>query len=369
MFPIHLDELPSPALLFRQSIVDQNLDRMVTIAGEAKRLRPHVKTHKCPNIIARHITRAITKFKCATIAEAEMVARNGASSVLLAKQAVGPDIARLSQLVQTYPETEFLSIVDNPATLKETAGHFHQSGRSIALLVDIDCGMGRSGIRPGNELVSLYHLLASTPGIEPGGFHVYDGHLHDPDLAIRQQGCQAAIKPVLELRTQLEADGLSVPRIIAGGSPTFAVHAQNQDIADIAELSPGTTVLWDKGYGKSFPDLPFEPAAFVMTRVISCLSPERICVDLGHKAISADKPQPRVYFPRIPDAVMETHSEEHLVIKSSGCQEFRPGDRLIGIPRHICPTVSLYDHASILSDDDEIIGRWPIEARARRLSI
>ena len=365
MFPIKLEDLPSPALLFRESTIDRNLDLMVELAKGADRLRPHIKTHKCPEIISRHLSKGIKKFKCATIAETEMVAQSGAESVILAKQAVGPDIPRLVQLSRHYEKTEVIGIVDNVATLRAIATVLKAHEHTIGLLVDVDCGMNRTGIRPGAELIDLYREIDSSPSTLAKGFHVYDGHLHDPDLQSRQTSCDQALEPVLSIKASLEEKGLSVPRIVAGGSPTFAIHANNPAVT---ECSPGTTVLWDTGYLDHFPDLPFQPAAFLMTRVISRLGDDAVCVDLGHKAVSADKPQPRIRFQSLPNAILEMHSEEHLVIRGPECQHLEVGDRLIGIPQHICPTVSLYDYASVLSDSDEVVAQWPITARSRRLN-
>ncbi len=361
-----LQQLPSPALLFRESTVDRNLDQMVALVGDPKRLRPHVKTHKCPQIISRHIQRGIRKFKCATIAEAEMVARNGAQEILLAKQAVGPDIGRLADLVATYPNVTFQGLVDHMTILQATSEHFSRQNREIELLVDVDCGMQRTGVSDPAQITELIRGLTALPNVIPGGLHVYDGHLHDPDRATRKSRCEAAMQEVSAWVAAMKEENLPVPRIVAGGSPTFALHAENPAVD---ECSPGTTVLWDAGYQGSFPDLPFEPAALVMTRVISQLSEDAVCVDLGHKAIAADKEQPRVIFPTLPDAQLEVHSEEHLRVRSPLCASLKPGDVLFGIPRHICPTVSLYDYASILNDADEVIDQWPIEARSRRLSI
>ena len=295
-----------------------------------------------------------------------MVARRKAASVILAKQPVGPDIHRLAHLAREFKNTEVLGIVDNRETLREIAGVLSGHQQRLGLMVDVDNGMNRTGIRPGDDLLELYQEIDANPWTLAAGFHVYDGHLHQPDIETRRKACQEALAPVLNLKSKIEEKGLSVPSIVAGGSPTFAIHAAN---TAVDECSPGTTVLWDTGYLDHFPDLPFQPAAYVMTRVISRLSDDSVCVDLGHKAVSADKPQPRVRFDQFPNAMLEMHSEEHLVIRSSECRDLNVGDRLIGIPQHVCPTVSLYDFASILSDDDDVIGQWPIEARSRRLSI
>ena len=166
------------------------------------------------------------------------------------------------------------------------------------------------------------------------------------------------------LRRDLEAAGLAVPILVASGSPTFAIHARHHD----RELSPGTTVLWDFGYGDKFPDLPFEPAAVLLTRVISQPGPGRLCLDLGHKAVAAENPPPRVRLLELPEAVPVMHSEEHLVIETPRAAEFTIGAALHGIPRHICPTVALQSEVWLV-ENGRATERWPIAARARQLTV
>ena len=160
------------------------------------------------------------------------------------------------------------------------------------------------------------------------------------------------------------AAGLPVPRVVSGGTPTFPIHARN----DSVECSPGTCVLWDSGYEEKFADLDFLVAALVLTRVVSKPGANRLCLDLGHKAIAAENPHPRVKFLNLPDATAISHSEEHLVIETARAGEFRPGDCLLGVPRHICPTVALYSEATIVREG-RATDRWRITARERRLSL
>jgi D-serine deaminase-like pyridoxal phosphate-dependent protein len=232
------------------------------------------------------------------------------------------------------------------------------------VLLDIDCGMHRTGVLPCEEAVRLYRQIAEAKGLRAGGLHAYDGHIGDADLAERTANCDAAFAAVIELQEQLLKLGLPVPRLVAGGSPTFAIHARHTE----RELSPGTSVLWDFGYGEKFPDLPFEPAAVVLTRVISKPGKDRLCLDLGHKAIAAEQPPPRVRLLELPDAVAIMHSEEHLVVETPRADEFHIGQCLHGIPRHICPTVALQSEAWVV-DEGVADERWPITARARRLEI
>ena len=347
-------DIASPALLLFSERIDANLRAMLAIAGGPERLWPHVKTHKLAPLVRRQIALGITKFKCATIAEAEMAAGAGASDVLLAFPCVGPNIPRLAALTRHFPAVRFAAIADDPDAVRALGG-----AAAVDVFVDLDCGMHRTGVEPGPRAVEVWRAIQQTPGLRAAGLHAYDGHIHDPDLATRRARCDAAFAPVLALRHHLG----DVP-LIAGGSPTFALHAAHAD----RQLSPGTTVLWDFGYGDKFPELPFAPAAVLLTRVVSRPAPDRLCLDLGYKAVASESPPPRVRLLELPDAIPVMHSEEHLVIETPRAGEFSLGACLHAIPRHICPTVALY-HEAWLVENGAARERWPIPARARTLTL
>jgi D-serine deaminase-like pyridoxal phosphate-dependent protein len=349
-------ELLSPSLLIYPERTRENVRRMVAIAGDVERLRPHIKTHKMPEVLRIQMEQGITKFKCATIAEAEMAADCGAPDVLLAYQPVGPNVHRLIQLVKTFPGTNFSTIVDDAESIRAFAKALGEAHQTLETLLDIDCGQHRTGVSLGPKAVELYSLLASLPGLKPGGLHAYDGHIHDSDLAVRTRNCEEAFAPV--------DAGLSVPRVVAGGTPTFAMHAKRGDV----ECSPGTCVFWDAGYAKNLPDLDFLPAAILLTRVVSKPTPNRLCLDLGHKAVASEMPHPRVVFLNLPDAKAVAHNEEHLVVETGQADAFKVGDCLYGVPWHICPTVALHSEAVVV-ENGKATDRWEITARARRLTI
>jgi D-serine deaminase-like pyridoxal phosphate-dependent protein len=357
-------EIPSPALLVYLDRVDDNIRDMVAVAGSVDRLRPHVKTHKLPEIVRRQRVVGIDKYKCATIAEAEMLAECGGRDVLLAYQPVGPNINRLWQLAARYRQTTFSALVDDEGVARRVSDAFAGTGLTIELLLDVDSGMHRSGIDPDDRAAALYATLATLAGIAPGGLHTYDGHIRDADVTARAAASDAAFAPVARLAERLEAVGLPVPRIVAGGTPTFPIHARRPGV----ELSPGTCVFWDAGYGSQLTDLPFRPAALVLTRVVSRPGPHRLCLDLGHKAIASENPHPRVEFLNLPDATAVMHSEEHLVVETLHADRFAVGDACYGVPWHICPTVALYGEAVVV-DRHRAAGRWRVIARERALAV
>jgi D-serine deaminase-like pyridoxal phosphate-dependent protein len=360
----NVEEIPSPALLIYPDRVRENVRRMLRIVGEPNRLRPHIKTHKLEELVRLQLEEGITRFKCATIAEAEMAAAAGATDVLIAYQMVGPNQARLLALTKKYPQAQFSSVADDAAAISSLARTFSNADQTIELLLDIDCGQHRTGIEPGPSALELYRLIASTPGLRPGGLHVYDGHIHEPALADRTALCHAAFKPVTAFCGELRQAGLPLPRVVAGGTPTFPIHAKTKAF----ECSPGTCVLWDFAYADKFADLDFLPATLVLTRIVSKPAHRRLCLDLGHKAIAAENPPPRVRFLNLPDASAVSHSEEHLVIETDRAGEVAVADCLYGIPRHVCPTVALYSEATTICGG-HTSERWRVTARERRLTI
>jgi D-serine deaminase-like pyridoxal phosphate-dependent protein len=315
-----------------------------------------------------HFDLGVAKFKCATIAEAEMCAAAGGKNVLIAAQLVGPNLARFANLRRRFPDTTFSTICDSPeiATALSALAKYHlETGirEPISVFLDLNCGMDRTGIIPDDKALDLYRLISTLPGLKVAGLHAYDGHIHDADLSSREAQFQKFNESLTQFRARVVQAGLSVPYTIASGTPTFGLHARHND----RECSPGTYVFWDFGYQK-FTDLEFNIAALVLTRVISKPTPNRLCVDLGHKAIAAENPQPRVQFLNLPHATPVMHSEEHLVLETPDAANWNVGDVLYGVPRHICPTVALHDFCYPV--ENSVAGDpWPIEARRRKITI
>ncbi len=356
--------LITPALLFNEAGIRRNILRMIDLAQDPGRLMPHVKTHKCAEIVRMQMELGIRKFKCSTIAEAEMVGESEAQYALIAYPVVGPAAFRVIALIRQFPKTRFGILVDHSQTALELSHVFHNEGLSIDVWIDIDSGMGRTGIAAGDSAFDLFCELKALNGLHPVGLHHYDGHLHESDPEARLKASIQDFGPTRELADRIEKETGQSLRIVAGGSPTFPCHAKDSNV----ELSPGTTLLWDAGYTKAFPDLPFEIAALVGTRVVSHPGWDRICVDLGHKAIASESPPPRVCFPSAPNLREAIHSEEHLALVGPEADGLTPGDLLLGSPKHICPTVALYQEALTLLEDGTW-DVWKILARNRRLTI
>jgi D-serine deaminase-like pyridoxal phosphate-dependent protein len=359
-------ELLSPSLLVYPRLIRQNLDEMIALAGGADRLRPHVKTHKMADVVRLVESSGIHKHKCATIAEAEMVAAAGGTDVLLAYPLTGPNLKRFVNLARGYRSATFRATVDDPDAARALSAAAEVLGAPVPVLVDLEIGMGRTGIQPSDAAAELYALIDSLPNLVPDGLHAYDGHIHDTDLEQRRQEAQSGLESALALREQLIKRGLPVPRLVVGGTPTLPIHAKLK--LPGVELSPGTTVLHDNSYLTRYPDLPFIPAALLLTRVISHPGPGRICVDLGYKAVASDPVGPRARFLTLDDAKTVVHSEEHMVIESAQAENLPIGTPLLAIPTHVCPTVALHRRAYIV-EDGQVVGQWEVTARDRVLGV
>ncbi|HWZ14449.1 MAG TPA: D-TA family PLP-dependent enzyme [Mucilaginibacter sp.] len=361
----NIDDLDTPALVVYTDRVKANIEFVKGMIGDVSRLRPHVKTYKNKEVTRLMLEAGISKFKCATIAEAEMLAMCEAPDVLLAYQPAGPKLKRFVNLITSYPNTSFSCLVDNLVSVNEISVAAVKNKIQIPVYIDLNVGQDRTGITPGEKALQLYADCSRLPGIKPAGLHAYDGHLHDPDINILTKKCNAGFEPVGKLKAEIIKKGVPEPVIVAGGSPTFPVHAKRSNV----ECSPGTFIYWDRGYQLIAKEQPFIPAALVVSRVISLPSETKICLDLGHKSVAAENElQKRVYFLNAPELIMISQSEEHLVAEAGKGHKYKVGDVLYGLPHHICPTVALYERA-ITIENNQTTGEWKNIARDRKIII
>jgi D-serine deaminase-like pyridoxal phosphate-dependent protein len=360
-------EVFTPALLFYKDLIRKNIARAIEIAGSPDRLRPHAKTHKTREITRMELEAGITKQKCATVAEAEMLAGSGVQDVLIAYPVIGPNCRRLANLAAAFPRARFGALVDSEVGVRQLSAAMEQAGQHVDAFLDVDIGMHRTGISPDEKAGILYETIARLPGLLPGGIHAYDGHNNQENLAERQAAVAKNYEPVLKLRATLQQKGLPVPRLVAGGTPTFTLCAQ-LDWPGL-ECSPGTFVLHDHGYSTRYPDLGFTPAALLLTRVVSKPAKNRLTLDLGYKAVASDPPAgKRCILLNLTDYEPVLQNEEHFVVETPEADRFSPGDTMYAMPTHICPTCAMHRQALVV-ENGQVADQWTIVARDRVLTI
>jgi len=358
----NIDKIDSPALVVYPERIKANIELAKKITGYVSRLRPHVKTNKIQEVCRLMMQAGISKFKCATIAEAEMLALAGAPDILLAYQPVGPKINRLIQLIKAYPESRFSCVVDHPGNADFINTLCQNENVMLDVFIDLNVGMNRTGIHPSEapdlakKILSLQHLCLI-------GLHGYDGHIHEPDVIQRQNEADISYAALEKVYQEIQPL-LPYPLLtVIGGTPAFPVHANRIN----CECSPGTFVFWDWGYGHSYPDMPFQYAALVICRIISIIDHQHICMDLGHKSVAAENPLPRVYFLNAPEAKPVAQSEEHLVLEVPDSSAYSIGQVFYGVPWHICPTVALYEKAFVI-ENGWMTDTWKVIARDRYIN-
>lgn len=353
----------SPSLIYYEEIIRENIEKAIRIAGSAERLWPHVKSHKSIDMVKTQIGYGITKFKTATIAEAEMVADAGAERIILAYPLIGPNMERFINLNKAYPQVTFYALEDDLGQFERLSALCQEQDITLHMLIDVNMGMNRTGIDI-DRLEALYRAAAILPGIDLCGLHCYDGNHNNKDFQIRLAEVDETDKKVMEVVRHLAADGIKCETIVAGGTPSFPCHAQ----CSSWYLSPGTAFITDAGYYMNLPDLPFIPGAAVLTRVISHPAPGVFTTDLGYKGIAADPAGQRGYIVGLEDAEPIIHSEEHWAFRLRDESKVPAIDTcLYVIPTHICPTSAMYPDI-LVARDGAVVDRWPVTARNRKIT-
>ena len=358
----NIEEIDTPALLIYKDRAKQNIEKAIALVHSVEQLRPHVKTHKLLEISTMMKESGIHKFKCATIAEAEMLGMAKAKDVLIAFPMVGPKIKRLQALKQKYSNTKFSCLIDNIDTAKDLSDEFINDKTDV--YIDLNVGMNRTGISSDNAL-NLYKNALNLSGINIIGIHAYDGHVHDSDVLQRKHKADKVFQLISLVQLEIEKFAEKKLKIVVGGSPTFSIHAlAHEDV----EVSPGTFIFWDAGYKETMPDFDFLWAGIIATRVISIINETTLCLDLGHKSIAAENPLPRIKFLSNDEIIPIGQSEEHLVVQVENTDKYAVGDVWYGVPIHICPTVALHKEVQIV-ENNTVIDAWKVIARDRKITV
>jgi len=353
------DQTDTPFFAVYPDRVKANLRRLISFFQHAGQIRPHVKTHKCPQVVQLCMDAGITKFKCATIAEGEMLALAGARDVLMAYQPVGPKAKRFIDLTINYPDTDFSCLVDNEVAARHIAEQAGRYNVGIKLWIDLNIGMNRTGIQP-DQAIQLYEFCKQFSNVKIIGLHAYDGNIIDADRQTRMAQAEKAFSSVRGLYAELSDSGVNGLRLAAGSTPTLQFYAQQADV----ECSPGTFIYWDQHYQEFYPELGFQNAAVVVTRVTSNPSPNTACLDLGYKAVSSEGAEAeRVELLQFPGAKIISQSEEHLLIDTA-LNPHHIAETVYGLPYHIGRTCNLYESCAVVTGE-KITDNWLHTARKR----
>jgi D-serine deaminase-like pyridoxal phosphate-dependent protein len=357
-----LAAVDTPALVIDLDAMEHNLSTMANFfADKPTKLRPHAKTHKSPIIAHKQIALGAVGITCAKLGEAEVMVEAGVRDVLVANQIVGP--LKIARLIGLLHHGRVTVAVDDPANLRDLARAASSQGVTLDVLIEVNTGMDRCGVEPGEQAVSLAKVAADLPGIRFRGIQAYEGHL--VNIAVEQDRAarvRAATAPIIETRGAIEDAGIPVEIVSGGGTGTFAMTGT---VAGFDEVQAGSYVFMDTKYGEiGGIGERFRPALTVLATIISRPTADRGVLDIGRKTIGSDHGTPRM-IGHEDDVQFAGFSEEHTKLTLSGAaRDLRPGDQVRVIPGHGCTTVNLYDRY-VGERNGLVEAIWPIAGRGR----
>lgn len=351
-----IEDLDTPSLLLDLPACDRNLRRMAqTFAHRKAKLRPHFKNHKCVTLARRQLAAgSAVGLTCAKLGEAEVLADAGFPDVLIANQVVGA--RKVARLIEVAKKTNLKVAVDHLDQVAAISDAASAAGVKVGILVEVDIGMGRCGVQPGQPALELAQQIAMMPGIHFLGIQAYEGHVvYINDEHQRGRLATAAMQKAIDTREFIEEHGIHVS--VVSGSST-GTYRQSGFLDGIDEIQAGTYATMDWRYQEVVPE--FEVALSVLARVISKREGEAV-IDIGVKGAGGEFGLPKVK--GAPDIDIPFFlAEEHCVIRKA--PNWRVGEPIHLIPSHACTTCNLH-RQMFVHEDGIVVDVWPIEASGK----
>jgi D-serine deaminase-like pyridoxal phosphate-dependent protein len=361
--PVDASGFSTPALLIDRDAFETNLAAMATLVKRhGRKLRPHVKAHKSPDIARQQIAAGAIGLCCATVREVEVMAGAGLDGILLTTSVVSSGM--IERLVRVREAVAELSVVADSVDGVERLAASADVSRPIGVLVEIDMGQTRTGVIEVADAVAIAQRISQLPQLAYRGVQAYYGHLqHVPTLAERR--AKVAEKTV-RLKGFLDAlRRAGLPAEIVSGSGT-GTHLLDLEGGVFTELQAGSYIFMDKQYGavELAPGAsPFRTSLFVAARVVSTVQPDRVIVDAGFKAMATDAGPAAVASGAPVEATYQFMGDEHGALRfAPGAIRPALGDLVTLVAPHCDPTVNLHDRFHVVRDG-QLTDIWPIVAR------
>lgn len=347
------EDLPTPALLLDLDRVRSNIADMARrVAAMDVGLRPHAKLHKNPTIARMQIDAGAVGLTVATVWEAAMMVRAQIPNVLIANEVVGRE--KIRALAETAGEGEVTAAVDDAGNARDLSAAAGEAGSTIGVLVEVDVGMARGGVRSAEAALELARAIADLPGLRLHGLMGYEGHCNsEQDRAERERKVREANGALLEATEVVRAAGIECPVVSAGSTNTYDITGANPGIT---ELQAGSYVFMDAYHGLLAPEFP--PALTVLATVVSRHGAS-VILDSGRKTVGGEPGVPRV---DLEGWRTRGLAEEHMLLEAPASSAVGVGDRLRVIPGYAPTTVNLHDVYYVV-EEGVVADVWPILAR------
>jgi D-serine deaminase-like pyridoxal phosphate-dependent protein len=369
--PFDLGEVEdTPEVAIDLGRLQANIARAAATAeAHGVKLRPHVKTHKMPQVAALQVDAGAVGIQVAKLGEAEVFAHAGITDIFVGYPLVGAQkITRLIELLKKTNATISVA-ADSMEVALPIAEAALAAGVRVPLLIEVDTGLRRLGVQPGQATLDLAGQLAELDGIELIGLFTHEGHVYTQAQSAedKQAMTNAACAALAESAHRIRADGIPLATVSVGSSGTFrfAVKCEN-----VTEVRPGTYVFNDLSQLLQGAATPTDIAAFVVATVVGRPEATRAVIDAGSKVLTSDRllvSNPDMTFGSVagyPGATVTRLSEEHGLVELPPDTDVRTGDRVAIVPNHICPVINLTDSVSVIADG-VLAERWAVAARGR----
>jgi D-serine deaminase-like pyridoxal phosphate-dependent protein len=363
--PDQMATVDTPVLVVAEDILHRNIAEMASFARSVDvGLRPHIKTHKTPQIARLQLAAGAVGITCAKVGEAEvMVERAGVRDVLLAYPTIGAEKVR--RIVALLERARIIVAVDSLEAARMISRDLSRYDRRLDVMLEVNTGQNRSGVTVGDDAVAMALAIIRLPNLELTGIMTHEGHANSAPPEEIERIAVAAGEAMVETAEAIRGHGVELPTVSVGSTPAATF---TPTVAGVTEMRPGTYVFNDTSafrYGRHGVE---DCAARFIATVVSRPAPDRCVLDTGSKSLAMDagKGHPgHGYIVGHPDVVIVKLSEEHGVCAlPPGEEGFAIGDRVEIIPNHVCPTVNLMDELFI-AHDGRIVDTWPVAARGK----
>jgi len=332
-----LQEIDTPALVIDLDVMEDNIAGMAKyFAGIDANLRPHIKTHKCPIIAKKQVEAGGQGITCSKLGEVEVMIQAGFKDILIANEIVGAQ--KIKRLMDLARKADLTVAVDDSGNIADLSNAAEAAGIKLKVLVDVNVGMDRCGVEPGEPALALAKRAAASPGLVFMGLMGYEGHVVSiASTDERTRKGKESMKLLIATKALIEQSGLSVPVVSSGGSGTYNISGP---YPGVTEIQAGSYIFMDAHYEET--GIEFKSALTLLATIVSIHLPDRIITDAGMKTITAEFGFPVVK--SRDDLEVIGQNEEHGKIRTkTGTTPLKVGDRIELIPGHGCTTINLHD--------------------------
>jgi D-serine deaminase-like pyridoxal phosphate-dependent protein len=358
-------DIDTPALVVDEEILQRNIAEMAAFARSVGvNLRPHIKTHKTPQIARLQIAAGAIGITCAKVGEAEvMIEQAGVDDVLLAYPTIGEHKYR--RIVELLERARIIVAVDSLDAANAISRSMRTYDRMLDVSIEVNTGQNRSGVRAGDLAVQFALDVSRLPNLRIAGIMTHEGQVNGLPPDEIEAGALAAGREMVEVAERIRSHGIDVPTVSVGSTPA-AIYTPT--IHGVTEMRPGTYVFNDNSVFRHGRIGVSQCAARFVATVVSKQSPTHAVLDTGQKSLGMDLSVSHGghgYIVGHPDVIISKLSEEHGVCEvPEGEEGFQVGDRIEIIPNHVCPTVNLMDEMFIVRDG-KVVDTWTIAARGK----